>query len=216
MRWMTLSLIGLFIAACNGVNSSMSNSEQDPPAPIVTKPGQCVVDFEATCWRQTIAKVTACLNDLPSSKETFSEDRKFCSSGAGKIIAFDQPNAMFHPHLPAAERPIQFEVYPLGVESCFRVSGTADKFEIYLHETGQTASFERDEEQMTFTCLDGQSVSIPAEKISSCEKDFGGEANRFLPGLMFSSTQTGGAQGWAFRFRGAPESPNVFRCALAN
>jgi len=213
MRGVLLVAFAAVLSACDGVNSSMDNNMLPPPnPPVVEKPSKCVVNFANSCWVATIKKVTECLNGF-SGKDTFSASKEFCSNVNGKLVSFQSPLDMFLKPFDTMSTPIEFKVLPDHVNECFRVSGVGNHFDIHLSQTGETVSFDFNQDQVQFSCLDGQEVSVSVENIKGCQKAQGMEFLSTVPGMEFGPfSENGVERGYRFRFRGAPESPDVFRC----
>jgi hypothetical protein len=214
MRFLPLLLLPLFIVACDGVNSSFKKDTPPEPKPTpIEKPTSCNMDFSQTCWSKTIKKVTECLGKN-GSHDTFSVDREFCSNSASdKLVHFQSPADIFTRPFDMLHSQLNFKVYPDSVNECFSVSGTGSTFEVKIKKTGESVLFNYDQQAMTFSCLDGQTVSIAANKIDGCEKAMGGEFAQQVPGFVFEPiVENGMEKGWLFKFRGAPDSPEVFKC----
>ncbi len=214
MRLLPLVLLPLFIAACNGLNSSFSNRTGDGLPEIDEKPTACKMDFSQTCWSKTVETITSCIRN--GGTDLFSADGNFCSNATSKkLIHFQSVTDMFARPMDFlhATPGVNFKVYPDSVNECFSVSGNGDKFSIRLKKTGETVNFKFDKKEMAFNCLDGQEVRISADKINGCENVMGGEFAEQVPGLLFEPIVDQGKElGWVFRFRGAADSPDVFRC----
>lgn len=214
MRLLPWILLPIFVAACDGLNSSFKkdNGPQAKPIPI-QKPTSCKMDFSQTCWAKTIKKVTECITQQ-NTADTFSADKEFCSNAtSNKLVHFQSPADIFTRPFDMLHSQLTFKVYPDSVNECFSVSGTGSTFEVKIKKTGESVLFNNDNQAMTFSCLDGQTVSIPANKFDGCEKSLGSEFAEKVPGFIFEPIMDNGIErGWTFRFRGAPETPDVFRC----
>jgi len=214
MRLLPLILLPLFIAACDGVNSGMTTG---PVPPVEQKPTACKMDFAQTCWAKTVETITDCLKKTAAvGTDLFSADKEFCSNSASnKLVQFRSPADIFtNPIGMFHDQELNFKVYPDSINECFNVTGTKDNFTVEIKKTGEKVSFKYDKTAMSFNCLDGQDVSISTDKIAGCQNVMANtEFNDQVPGFVFEPiVENGLTKGWSFRFRGATNSPDVFKC----
>lgn len=209
MKTVLLFFVALATIRCSdGPGYQQTNGT---PPKIVTKPGECKVSFDKTCWKETIAKVTACLAP-DKGADHFSGSHQLCGNDSGKLILFNDPTAIFSHPFDALHTPFNFKVVPDRVNECFEVNGTLANLELKIIKTGETAKFAMDNEKMSFTCLDGQQVVIPRKSVDNCSQTLGNKNE--IPGVDAGPFYDGGLEkGWFFRFKGMGESQaEVFRC----
>lgn len=202
------------LVGCDGLNSSFdknnNQSGQVPQTPPVTKkPVSCNFDFAKTCWADSVAEITACLDPI-ESEEIFNQTKEFCSNAEQKITAFSNPQSLFALPFDIHTTPIDFRIFPDSVNQCLRVTGTAQKFRVV--SGAKSISFDFTTDKMKFTCTDGQIVQVPYDVFEDCAEALGEKFVNTVPGLEMSFSQKSGKGLWAFRLRGAPEAPDLFRC----
>jgi hypothetical protein len=204
----------IFLFGCDGLNSSFKKNGSEGGVnnpPVTQKPGVCKFDFSNTCWAESMQKVTSCLGTSPTG-EVFSETKEFCTGPTGKLVAFSNPAEMFGVPFDSNYTPIDFRVFPDSVKECLSVSGTAQKFKVTLAQTKETIEFDFSGNELKFTCLDGQSVQIPYEVFENCSQAQGEKFIATVPGIEMKRIQDNSSAVWKFRFRGSPQSPDVFSC----
>lgn len=203
MKYIVATALFFMITACDNLNSSY-NSEKVTPIP--EKGTACTLDFQATCWVETIQKVSACLNS--ERVGTFSFDQRFCTNGHQMLVDFAQPQKMFAEPWEDDETPLQFRVLSDSKTECLRLSGTRNHFVITVSRTGEKVTLDRDNGVLRYTCLDGQEIRVD-------EKNFAGCDDREIPGLDLQPFHKADSiSGWKFSFRGADQDP-VFQCYSA-
>lgn len=191
------------ITACDNLNSSY---DDEKVTPVPEKGAACTLDFQATCWKETVQKVSACLNS--ERVGTFSFDQRFCTNDQQMLVDFAQPQKMFAEPWEDDETPLQFRVLSDSKNECLRLSGTRNHFIVTVSRTGERVTLDRSGGVLRYTCLDGQEIRV-------VEKNFAGCDNREIPGLDLRPFQRpDGVSGWKFSFRGADQDP-VFQCQNA-
>lgn len=213
MKKALAGLLFLGLIGCDGINASYqdNNAPAAKPPPVAQKPTQCKMDFAKTCWSETIDRITKCIKDSESS-DVFSANQEFCSNASGKLVSFASPADIFVRPFDAVHTPIEFRVLPDRINECFRVRGTANNFEIVFSQTGEKVFLDLNDQQLTFSCLDGQKVSVANKDLNNCQLGSSGFI-KGVPGIEFGTFKEDGVeQGWSFRFRGAAGSPDVFKC----
>ncbi|MCB9073098.1 MAG: hypothetical protein H6623_05720 [Bdellovibrionaceae bacterium] len=209
-------MVSFILFGCDGLNASFKKNNATagtPPPPIVQKPGVCKFDFNNTCWAQSIKKITSCLGS-GAQNEIFSENKEFCTSSGGKLTAFSAPQKMFLQPFDSNFNPIDFRILPDSIKECLHVQGTANKFQVTLTQTKETVEFDFSGDTMRFTCLDGQAIEIPYEAFSGCVASEGEKFISTVPGLDVQLFQDKSHSVWKMRFRGSPESPDLFSCEV--
>ena len=209
MRGLIIICISFILMGCSKLSSKFDTPQGQPPV-ITEKPVNCAPDFHRTCWSETVKEITSCL-EKSQGMDKFQGNLQFCSNDAKKFVHFKNADELFStPYDPFLSFfTFSFSANKNSPQECFSVEGTGNNLRIKVPGY-QTLRVIRDEQGLSFDCLDGATVSYKKSVVDDCEKKNGLSS---IPGVNFGPfVENGQDSGWRFSFRGANEGKEIFRC----
>lgn len=201
-----LVISALVLLSCDKLSSKFGSPEAPPPV-IAEKPAACSVELHRTCWSDTVREITSCM-EKSKSQDQFQNDMHFCSNKEGKFVHFE--NAPFLNNYDPFISTFTLNFFANKNQTkCFSMEEKGPKVTISVPGYDDIYIY-RDQDQLIFSCLDGQEIRVKQKTLEGCEKKNGLDS---IPGVALEPFfENGSEQGWRLRFRGASDGTEVFRC----
>lgn len=180
MKRLALATIALTLFGCDELSSSLSSPIIEPQQ----KPAVCSINFKESCWTSTMQEITKCAG-RNEAVDQFSQDRRICTNIDGKIVEFDNHQDLFSKPFDILQRYFSLSLSPsLSSERCMILESEGRNQNIILSEfAANPIQIRWDEDQFSFTCLDGQQIVVDRQEADDCLRAGGNQ----IPSLQLQS-----------------------------
>lgn len=211
MKQLLVVALSFLFIGCDQFSSSFEMPEGERPQ-IQEKPKNCNVNFQKTCWPDTVREITSCLQEN-QGLDKFSLDKRHCFNNSGKFVEFHNAAQLFSSPFNSLSSYFFFTFSSDQINDCFQVEGTGSDVTIRVRGYEDTPiRIIRNQHMYSFSCLDGQRIVFDdPQKIDDCESKNGIES---IPGVSFGPFYQNDVEaGWSFSFRGSNlTTGEIFRC----